>query len=276
MTFWTLFARYAPLIGVVHLRPLPGSPRWDRGWDAVEAAARTDAAALVEAGADGVIVENFGDAPFHADAVRPVTVAAMTALTRAVREVVGGDLPVGVNVLRNDADAALAVATVAGADFIRVNVHAGAMVTDQGIVEGKAAETLRERARLGSGVLIFADVCVKHATPLGSGVAIEDLAEEAYERGLADALIVTGSGTGKVTERDDITRVRGAVPDAPVLVGSGVTSDDAREVVNMVDGVIAGTALKEGGVVTNAVDGARAARFFGACPRDERKPRMRG
>ena len=276
MDFWKLFSHCVPLIGVVHLRPLPGSPRWAGDWDAVEDAARADAAGLLDAGADGVIVENFGDAPFHADAVRPVTVAAMTALTRAVREVVGGDLPVGVNVLRNDADAALAVATVAGADFIRVNVHSGAMVTDQGVVEGQAAGTLRERSRLGSRVLIFADVNVKHATPLGAGVAIEDLAEETYERGLADALIVTGTGTGKTTSREDITRVRAAVPDAPVLVGSGVTDRDVRDVVTLADGVIAGTALKEGGVVTNAVDAARATRFFGACSRDERKPRTRG
>jgi uncharacterized protein len=276
MDFWTLFPRCAPLIGVVHLRPLPGSPRWGGDWNVVERDARRDAKALVDAGADGIIVENFGDVPFYATSVPPTTVAAMTALTRGVREEIGGGTPIGVNVLRNDAQAALAVATVAGADFIRVNVHAGAMVTDQGIVEGRAAETLRERARLGATTLIFADIAVKHATPLGGSVPIEELAEETFERGLADALIVTGTGTGKQTSQDDVARVRGALPAAPVLVGSGATVDDVGSIVAIADGVIVGTALKEDGVVTNPVDTERAAAFFAACPRDERKPRARG
>ncbi len=200
----------------------------------------------------------------------------MTALTHAIREQTGGDIPLGVNVLRNDACAALAIATVAGADFIRVNVHAGAMVTDQGIVEGRAAETLRERARLGSSTLIFADVAVKHAAQLGANVPIEELAEEAYERGLVDAVIVTGAGTGKQTSRDDVARVRRALPDAPVLAGSGVTVDDVAGVARIADGAIVGTALKEDGRVTNPVDNARATAFFAACPRDQRKPRARG
>ena len=275
MDFWTLFPRCAPLIGVVHLRPLPGSPRWGRDWRAVERDARRDAKALVDAGADGVIVENFGDVPFYATSVSPTTVAAMTALTRAVREEIG-DTPIGVNVLRNDAQAALAVAMVAGADFIRVNVHAGAMVTDQGVVEGRAAETLRERARLRATTLIFADIAVKHATPLGSGIPIEELAEETFERGLADALIVTGTGTGKETSQDDVARVRRALPSAPVLVGSGATVDDVGDIIAVADGAIVGTARKEDGVVTNPVDAERAAAFFAACPRDERKPRARG
>ncbi|MBT5532823.1 BtpA/SgcQ family protein, partial [Candidatus Poribacteria bacterium] len=238
--------------------------------------ARRDANALADAGANGIIVENFGDVPFFPAAVPAVTVAAITALTRAVRDEIRAAVPVGVNVLRNDANAALAVATVAGAEFIRVNVHAGAMVTDQGIIQGRAAETLRERTRLGASTLIFADVAVKHAAPLGSDVPIAELAEEAFERGLADAIIVTGAGTGKQTSRDDLTRVRDALPDAPLLVGSGVTVDDVRDVVRIADGVIVGTALKRDAAVTNPVDEERARAFFGASPRDERKPHPRG
>ncbi|MDA1193235.1 MAG: BtpA/SgcQ family protein, partial [Candidatus Poribacteria bacterium] len=100
--FESLFASKSPLIGVVHLMPLPGSPRWGDDWNAVETAARRDASVLVESGADGLIVENFGDAPFFKTTVEPITVASMSVLTRAVRAEIGGKVPIGVNVLRNN------------------------------------------------------------------------------------------------------------------------------------------------------------------------------
>src|SRR5690606_2253475 len=151
------------IIGMVHLLPLPGAPRWAGSLDEVRERALADARALEAGGVDGIIVENFGDAPFHPDAVPAETIAAMTALTTGVVRAVG--LPVGVNVLRNDAAAALAVAAAAGARFIRVNVHTGAMLTDQGWITGRAHETLRLRARIAPTVAIAADVLVKHATP---------------------------------------------------------------------------------------------------------------
>jgi hypothetical protein len=264
--FHRLFPKRPPIIAVIHLRPLPGSPRWDGDWKAVEEAARRDATALVEANADGLIVENFGDAPFFASRVEPVTVAAMTMLTHSVREEIRFSVPVGVNVLRNDALAAVSVAAVTGADFVRVNVHAGVMVADQGILEGRAAETLRERTRLGAKTLLFADVWVKHATPLGLTARLEELAEDTYRRGLADALILTGGGTGKPASLDDAKTVRHAVPDAPLLIGSGVTRESLGETLQVADGVIVGTALKKDGLVTNPVDAERARAFFTGRP----------
>ena len=114
----------------------------------------------------------------------------------AVREIADStSLPVGVNVLRNDAEAALAVAAAAGGRFIRVNVHVGSMFTDQGLLTGEAYKTLRKREALGLPVLILADVMVKHATP-PPGLTLESAARDCWFRGLADALIVTGSETG--------------------------------------------------------------------------------
>lgn len=260
MRFFELFPSEPALIGVVHLLPLPGSPRWDGNWEKVESRAVSDAHALSEAGANGVLVENFGDAPFHASRVEPVTVAAMSVLTRRVREVIGSHVRVGVNVLRNDALAALSVAVAAGASFIRVNIHSGAMATDQGIVEGDAALTLRERARLRAEIAIFADVWVKHAIPLGA--TLERDAEDTFRRGLADALILTGEGTGSPTSLDEVRRVRNAVPEAPVLVGSGVNIANVEETLSLVHGVIVGTALKENGDISCPVDGRRAKEFF--------------
>jgi len=251
-----LFGASKYVIGMVHLLPLPGSPRWAGGMDEVLERAVTDAHALARRGMDGLIVENFGDAPFCKDHVEAHTVSAMTLAVAAVRDAVG--IPVGVNVLRNDSRSAMAIASVTGAAFIRVNVHTGAMVTDQGIVEGRACETVRYRRKLGADIRLLADVLVKHATPLGA-LSIEQAARDAAYRGLADAVIVTGARTGEPTEMEDVIRAREAVPEYPVLVGSGVHEGNIAKLLSVADGVIVGTSLKEGGVASNPVDETRVA-----------------
>ncbi len=201
-------------------------------------------------GVDAVIVENFGDAPFAKGAVSPYTVAAMTRLVEAVITEVG-HRPVGVNVLRNDARSALAVAAATGAQFIRVNVHSGAMVTDQGTIEGDARATLLDRRRLQADVRIVADVLVKHAVPLGNWT-LEQAASDTARRGLADVLVVTGTGTGQPTRADDLQRVRDAAPSVPVWIGSGITTDSLPTVP--FDGAIVGTALHMDGDCREPVD----------------------
>jgi uncharacterized protein len=223
--------------------------------------AAADAAALARAGFDGVIVENYMDAPFHPGAVPPVTVAAMTRAVSAVVEAV--DIPVGVNVLRNDAAAALSIASVTGAAFIRVNVHTGAMWTDQGLLTGSAHETLRLRRVLAAEVAIFADVHVKHATP-PAGASLAEAAADAWSRGLADALVVSGSGTGRATPEADVTEVGRSVPDAPVFLGSGVTADTVGALPTAARGAIVGTAVMRDGVAGRGVDPARAEAFVRA------------
>jgi membrane complex biogenesis BtpA family protein len=143
-----------PLFGMVHMRALPGAPRFSGSIDEVIAAAVVDARALADGGCDAIVFENFGDRPFGKSAGKE-TIAAMTRVIADVKRDVR--LPFGVNVLRNDAGGALAVAAATGAAFIRVNVHTGAMLTDQGIIEGDAAGTLRLRKQLAPEVLIFAD-----------------------------------------------------------------------------------------------------------------------
>lgn len=242
------------LIGVIHLRPLPGAPRWRDDIDAVLEAAVADARAYERGGADAVVVENFGDVPFTKGAVPPETTTAMAAAGRAVREAV--KLPLGFNVLRNDAHAALALCVACGGAFIRVNVHSGAMVTDQGVIEGKAFETLRLRRALCPDVQIFADVHVKHAAPLAPS-PIEIAARDTLERGLADALIVSGTGTGVAADLGDVERVRHACPRARILIGSGTTAENVRDYLRSADGVIVGTSLKKAGGVNRPVDETR-------------------
>lgn len=260
-----LLAARPLLIGVVHLPPLPGAPGWECGATLGEtiARAREDAAALAEAGFRAVLVENFGDAPFFKDAVPPETVAAMAVVAREVRACVGDGVHVGVNVLRNDALSALAVATAAELAFVRVNVLSGAVLADQGVIEGRAAEVLRARARLAPDVRILADVRVKHAAPLAER-ALEEEARDLVARGGADALIASGSRTGEAVDLETLERVRRAVPDAVLLVGSGARASTVGRLLTLADGVIVGTALKVGERTTAPVDPERAARFVEA------------
>lgn len=247
------------LIGVVHLPALPGAPRYGGEFDAVLAAARRDAQALTEGGCDALIVENFGDVPFYKDSVPPETIAAMALCVAAVRECCAS-LPLGVNVLRNDAAAALGICAATGASFIRVNVHTSAAVTDQGILEGRAAHTVRERDRIAPGVAILADVHVKHATPLGSESAAE-AAQDALQRALADAVIVTGAGTGRAPSREVLTHVRRFIGRAPLLIGSGLTDANAERLLEAADGAIVGTWFKSEGELAGPVEMQRVRRL---------------
>ena len=253
-----LFGEGKVLIGVVHLLPLPGSPRWNGNLKSVLNRAKMEAGILQDGGAHGVIVENFGDTPFKTGRVEPETVAAMTLAVEQVRGALS--LPVGINMLRNDAISALAVAVATGCDFIRVNVHYGVMATDEGMVEGEAYETTRRRRYLNADVQILADVLVKHASPVGQS-DIGLVAQETSRRALADGLIVSGPVTGQPTNSFDVSVVRRAVPDGFVLVGSGINESNVWRILEHADGAIVGTSLKREGIVANPVDPQRVRRL---------------
>ena len=247
------------VFGMVHLLALPGAPLFSGSIDEVIDAALHDAREIQAGGCDGMIVENYGDRPFFKNRVPPETVAAMTRVVAEIRREI--KLPIGVNVLRNDAHAALAIAAATGADLIRVNVHTGAMLTDQGIVEGRAAETLRMRAALAPGVMIFADHMVKHATPLAAVDEVQ-AAKDLHLRGLADAIIISGAETGAQPDAERFARVRAAVG-APLLIGSGLTEANAAS-FHDADGAIAGTSIKRDGRVEAPVDVDRVRRLAAA------------
>jgi uncharacterized protein len=175
----------------------------------------------------------------------------MTRATLEVKEATG--LALGVNVLRNDALAALAVATVSNASFIRVNVLTGSMFTDQGLIEGNAAEVARSKQMLNPEISVLADVMVKHAVP-PAGLTIARAATDTWERGGADALIVSGPATGARIELDEARRIREALPEAKMLVGSGASSSTLGELSAVVDGCIVGSAIKVDGKATHPVD----------------------
>ncbi len=230
--------------------------------EAVIGRAIEDATVLSDAGFDGVMVENFGDAPFYAEDVPKVTIAAMTAAISAVASI---GLPTGVNVLRNDGLGALAVAAATGASFVRVNVLSGMMYTDQGPIVGRAAEIARSRRGLCPDVAILADVFVKHATP-PAGLSLLDATNDLVERAGADAVVVSGTGTGAATSLDDL-RIVADQSRLPVFVGSGATADTIARILSIGQGAIVGSDTKVGGIATNPVDPERAAALVRAAAR---------
>jgi len=242
------------VIGVVHLLPLPGSPRFGGSMRDVVARAVSDARAYARGGVDALVVENYGDTPFLKSGLAPETVAALARCAARVREEFEG--PLGINALRNDAQAALGIAAAVEAEFVRINVHAGVVATDQGLIEGDAAATLRRRRALGTDTLILADVEVKHARPLFASDLVQ-AARDLVQRAGADGIIVSGVATGAPTEIEDLAQVRAALPDALLLAGSGVTRGNVGAVLAHADAVIVGTALERGGVTGAPVEVAR-------------------
>jgi membrane complex biogenesis BtpA family protein len=231
---------------MIHLLPLAGSVGYEKqGTKPILEAAFRDLYALESGGVDAVLVENLGDVPYAKLAPRETIAMLSVIIHRLVEKT---HLPIGVNVLRNDGLAALAVAAATGASFVRVNVFAGVAFTDQGVIEGQARDMQWLKRDLGTETAIFADVHVKHAAHL---TRLEQAAIDA-ERNEPDALIVTGIGTGRRTSPDDLESVKQTTK-LPVLVGSGVRIDNVST-YHEADGFIVGTALKEEGHIGSPID----------------------
>ena len=247
------------MIAVLHLPPLPGSPRGDdSGFETIYQGALADALLYRDAGVDAILVENHGDAPFFKEENPPeVRTAAGILLDRIRREC---SLPLGLNLLRNDALGALGVVAASGADFIRVNVLTGVVATDQGIVEGRGAELMRRRKALCPRVKVLADVDVKFSSPLYHPPLVA-AARSTLQRGLADAVILSGQATGEAVDVQQLENLRHQLPTARILVGSGACMENLESLLSHADGVIVGSALKEGGYVEAPVAPRRLRAF---------------
>jgi membrane complex biogenesis BtpA family protein len=258
-----MFGTEKPIIGMVHLWPLPGAPGYiGYGMNAILDHARRDADALLEGGVDGLIVENMWDLPYHVGVDVPlVTIAAQAVAAHKIVEM--ADVPVGINVIHNGWSAELAIAVAAGADFIRVCILAGARLWDTGELDhGCAANLLRRRKDLqAEHIKLFADVDKKHSVPF-PGLDLETHIEwtEFYR---ADALIVSGRMTGAAPPLDKVRRAK-ELATRPVLMGSGTTAENIAEFLKYADGAIVGSSLKEDGVPENAVDVMRVRRYVAA------------
>ncbi|MBU3728850.1 MAG: BtpA/SgcQ family protein [Phycisphaerales bacterium] len=248
---------HGPLVGMVHLRALPGSPSSAMRPAEIVKVAVAEARLLEEAGFDALIVENMHDRPYLADAGTADTVATFAIATAAVTAAVR--IPVGVQVLSGATSAALAIAHAAGGSFIRAEGFVFASVADEGLLaEACAGPLLRERRRIGaSSVRILADIRKKHSSHAITG----DLDGAAWARAAeffgADGIIVTGSETGAAVDMAELASVRAATT-LPVLVGSGATPQGAAALLEHADALIVGSALKRDGLWSNEIDPVRA------------------
>jgi membrane complex biogenesis BtpA family protein len=252
-----LFGVAKPLVGDIHLAPLPGAPRYRKeDMAAIIARAVTDAKVYEKGGMNGVIVENHGDIPFLKPAdIGPEIIAALAVIATAVREAVG--IPVGVNLLANAAIGSLAIAKASGARFIRVNQWVNAYVSNEGVIEGESAKALRYRKMIDAeDVAIFADVHVKH----GAHAIVGDRSVSEQARDVefydADVAIATGNRTGDSVPDEEIAAIRDGAR-LPIIAGSGVTAANARHVLGKLDGAIVGSSLKLDGVWWNRVELSR-------------------
>ncbi|HID71586.1 MAG TPA: BtpA/SgcQ family protein [Thermoplasmata archaeon] len=235
-----MFGKEKPIIGMVHLLPLSGSPNYGGDDESVKNRAVEDALAFERAGLSGILVENYGDAPYTKEKVKPHVVAQMTDILKEIKKEV--EIAVGVNVLRNDGFAALAIAKVTECEFVRINVFTGVAATDQGLIEGKAAEIVKYKKEIGCEAKIFADVDVKHATQLYKRDVLT-AAKEAVYRGGADGVILTGKATGEEINLEELKMLWTKV-DFPVLAGSGITKENIANYYPYCDGMIIGSYFK--------------------------------
>jgi membrane complex biogenesis BtpA family protein len=253
------------LYGVIHLPALAGAPGANK-LSAAQALERAGTWAITEAqifqrlGYDGVILENFGDIPFYSTRVPAETIVSMAVIAAAVREVLRIEL--GINILRNDADSALCIASVVKADFIRVNVLSGVVASDQGFIQGDAATLLRKKSGLKSNVSIFADVFVKHAKTLNSD-QIEIAIEEVAGRGGADAVLLTGSTTGRPIDLVTLQKAFSHKPKKlPLYLASGMTLEHLENYAKSCDGMIIGSTLRKNGLAGAPLDRKRTSDFI--------------
>lgn len=234
----SLFGTARPVLGGMLLPPLLGAPRFGGSMSKVIDQVLADAEAMVAAGVHALTLENVGDNPFVRDQAAPETVAAFTVVAHEVRKAFS--VPLGTNVMRNSWAAAMAIAAAVGADYVRINVLGDVLATDQGIIQGCAAELLRYRKNLGvDHIRIFGDVDCKHAGPL-TDRPLEVVAKDTAYRQMADALLVTGHDSDTPPTAADIRTVKNAVPDVPVFIASGM-SMDSLDLVGLCDGTTIGT-----------------------------------
>jgi uncharacterized protein len=251
----SIFSRTKPVIGVIHVGALPGTPRGSRSVGELVREAREEARVYRECGVDGIIIENMHDVPYLKGEVGPEIVAAMTAIGVEVKNQC--QLPVGIQILAGANIEALAVAHAADLDFIRAEGFAYAHVADEGIIEASAAKLLRYRKMIGAErVQVWTDVKKKHsAHAITADVSLGETAETVEFMG-ADCVIVTGSVTGQAPKVADIQEAK-SYCHLPVFLGSGISASNLEQFYKEADGFIIGTSFKVDGLWSNAVDPLR-------------------
>jgi len=256
----SIFQVEKPVIAMVHLRPLPGSPYYDpsESMEGIVSTAVRDAKTLESGGVDGILISNESDIPFLFR-VGPETVASMTYVVSRIKEEVS--IPFGVDVLWGDARASLAIAKVTGAKFIRTLIS-GVYASDLGLINTDGAEVMRYRKFIGAeNIKIFAYINPEFASPLSSR-PLSIVAKTLRWLKMADAYCISGPMPGMPPSIEELKKIREEVPDMPLIANTGMNKDNIGEYLKYVDGVIVGTSLKVGNVTLNPVDENKVKEFM--------------
>jgi len=253
-------ANQKTIIGMIHVDPLPGTPRFNSSMAEIIAKAKAEARLYKEAGIDMLAIENMHDVPYLNRQVGPEVVAAMTVLGYEVKNVTG--LRCGLQILAGANHEALAAAVAAGLDFVRAEGFVFAHVADEGLIDGSAGQILRYRRQIGADdILVLTDIKKKHSShAITADVNIVETAHAA-EFFLSDGVIVTGAATGTEASLEELQQVKEAVT-IPVLVGSGVTLDNVDRYLAVANALIVGSYYKLGGHWSQGVDFERVKTFM--------------
>lgn len=249
-----------PVVGMVQLPPLPGGANY-RGESlaSIIDAGLSEATILAENGIDALMVQNLGDIPVATHATT-VQVSWMTRVTSEIVRATG--IPVGLNMLENDAKAMFAIASASGADFVRIKIYVGAMMTPFGVELAQAHAAIKARNSWDAQrVAILADVHDRTGTPIASGGFDEDV-EFAVRLGLAEGLVITGKTYQATLEM--IARARRKYPELPILAGGGVTAANFAEIVSTASGAVVSTSMKESGSAVGRFVPAKVKEFMAA------------
>ena len=258
----SIFSAAKPVIAMIHLGALPGTPAHGLSLADIEKQALHEAKIFRAAGVHGLMLENMHDTPYLRGTVGPEIVASMAIIARAVKQT--SKLPCGIQILAAANLEAMAVAHAADLDFIRAEGFAFAHVADEGIIQSSAAELLRYRRMIGADhVQVWTDVKKKHSShAITADVDIGETAH-AVEFMKGDAVIVTGAVTGDAPQSADVLAVKRKTR-LPVYLGSGVTAANLKSFFAAADGFIVGSEFKQGGHWSRAVAAARVEKFMAA------------
>lgn len=249
------------IIGMVHLKPLPGVPGF-QGIQALVDAALNDVRALIKGGVDSLLIENMNDFPcLREKEMGPEVAAAMTRCAVEVRKLAGTSIPIGIQVLFAAHKTAIAVAQAAELNFIRAESWTYGHLADKGWAEASAGPTVRYQKLLeAEGISVLADIKKKHAShSVTADLTIEQVAANMSLQ-KADAVVVTGHTTGDPPSVEELRAVRRATS-LPVVIGSGLTEQNVSEYVGLCDAMIVGSSLKHDGDFRNEVCPDRTRRF---------------
>ena len=251
---------HKPIVGMIHVEALPGTPKYKGDIKAVINKAKEEAKIYKQGGIDVLMIENMHDIPYLNRNVGPEIDTLMAIILYEIKN--QSQLPAGIQILAGANKQALAAALSAGADFIRAEGFVFAHIADEGTFNSDAGEILRYRSQIKADhIAVFTDIKKKHSSH--SITADTDIAEtaKAAEYFLSDGVIITGSSTGKEPSLEEIREVKEKVK-IPVLAGSGITFENVKDYLKYCDALIIGSYFKKDGHWTSPLDLAKVKNFM--------------